>query len=311
MENDTYCVTYLRCADECARDGHFRFAPNMRLLLAIVAFSAFSVFAEEPKTEQKPGPAGGSAGPVSGSAGAKAGSAEKLKPDPTPISGSGEALDTLPSDYRLLVGQCMERFQARDFTGALVAADKADKLMPPTVWTINVRGAVAIERRQFKEGEAYCVEALQKDAQFFPALFNLCEIPFLKGRYAEARAMWEKLLAGYPAQRNSIVRDGTPELLIYRIFLCYLLDRDLNKAKAWLDRLPFPSDTAAYYYAHAAWEKANGHEDQWKYWLRQAEFIWPAAKRTNFTDVLMQIGWIKSDQPETIDASRTPSLSPK
>jgi tetratricopeptide (TPR) repeat protein len=221
--------------------------------------------------------------------------AETPKPEPKPISGSLESFSTLPTDYRILVGQCMERFQARDFVGAIVAADKADAMQPPTVWTINTRAAVAIEQRKFAEGEAYCRTALQQDSQFFPALFNLCEIPFLQGRYSVARTMWEKLLVGYPVRTNTVTRDATPELLMYRIFLCYLLEKDFKNAEIWLDRLPFPSDTAAYFYGHAAWERAHGREDRWEDWIKQAEFIWPAAKRANFTDVLIQLGWIKSD----------------
>src|SRR3712207_5083988 len=65
----------------------------------------------------------------------------------------------LPSQYLLYVAEAMKSFQARDFPGAIAYADRADALLPPTVWTLNVRGAVAIEELRFEEGLKYCQAA--------------------------------------------------------------------------------------------------------------------------------------------------------
>jgi tetratricopeptide (TPR) repeat protein len=199
----------------------------------------------------------------------------------------------MPLEYRQLVVEAMKRFQSRDFTGALNFVDRAEKLQVPTVWTLNVRGAVAIEQRQFEEGERYCNAALKLDPTFFPAKFNLCEIPFLQGRYADARKAWEKLLDEYPVNIARSKEDGTPELLAYRIFLCYLLEKDKKSAREWLDKIPFPSTTPAYHFGHAAWERDQGRMEKWQEWIEQAEFIWPESKRASFTDVLIQLGWLK------------------
>jgi|GEM_PF-1290877 len=271
----------------------------MRLLFAIAASLVTSAFAESPQPKA-PAPA-----PGLPAIDPKTEPKVIPKTEPKILPGSYEAFSVLPSDYRNLIAQCMERFQARDFAGAIVAADKADALQPPSVWTLNTRAAVAIERRKFEEGETLCQAALKQDPEFFPALFNLCEIPFLQGKYSTARTMWQRLLTAYPVRNNTVVRDGTPELLTYRIFLCYLLEKDMKNAEAWLDRLPFPSDTAAYFYAHAAWEKAQGRETRWADWVKQAEFIWPAAKRSNFTDVLIQLGWL-TDPSDAKDAAASP-----
>lgn len=206
---------------------------------------------------------------------------------------SSEEFRKLPLEYRLLVMEALKRFQTRDFTGALSFVDKADALQIPGVWTLNVRGAVAIEKRNFEEGAKYCQQALGLEPDFFPAKFNLCEIPFLQGRYPVARQMWEKLLGEYPINPTQAKEDGTPELLVYRIFLCYMLEKDLQHAKEWMDRIPFPSTTPAYHYANAVWERQHGRQDKWDEWLQQAEFIWPEIKRANFTDVLIQLGWMK------------------
>jgi tetratricopeptide (TPR) repeat protein len=194
-----------------------------------------------------------------------------------------------PQRYQLLIMEAMNSFQLRDFKGALKYADKADEILPPTIWSLNIRGAVAIEERDFANGLKYCNDALRLDPNFFPAKFNICEIPFLQGKYPEARALWTRLYDGTKKD------DPTIELLAYRIFLTYLLEKDFEHAKEWLAKIPFPSQTAAYHYANAAWERQRGNQAKWDEWIQSAQFVWPENKRSAFTDVLIQLGWMKPE----------------
>lgn len=216
------------------------------------------------------------------SAGGKRADAKSGTPD------RAGALWQFPKEYRQILDKAMERFLVRDFKGALANVDQADQILPPTVWTLNMRGAAAIEQRSFAEGVKYCEAALKLDGAFFPAKFNLSEVLFLQGKYAEARALWLRLL-----QNDSGRADTTTELLSYRIFLTFLLEKDTKNAREWLEKIPYPSISPAYPYAHAAWEHEMGKMEKWEEWLKQTENIWPAAERANFTDVLMQLGWIK------------------
>ena len=218
---------------------------------------------------------------------------EKPADDKSGTPGRAGALWQFPKEYRQLVDQAMESFLVRDFKGALANVDKADQVLPPTVWTLNVRGAVAIEQRNFAEGVKYCEAALKLDGAFFPAKFNLSEVLFLQGKYAEARALWLRLLQSYPLHRAPGRADTTAELLLYRIFLTFLLEKDTKNAREWLEKIPYPSSTPAYPYAHAAWEHELGRMEKWEEWLKQTENIWPASERASFSDLLMQLGWIK------------------
>ena len=202
---------------------------------------------------------------------------------------SAQRLSTLPSRYVFLLSEAMRRFQLRDFKGAIDYTDRADEVLPPTAWSFNVRGAVAIELRDFDKGYKFCSDALKLDPGFFPAKFNICEIPFLQGKYAEARGLWLKLF--------TTVKPGevTAELVIYRVFLTYLLENDFDRAKEWMDKIPFPSQTPAYQYAQAAWARQKGSLEKWDEWIRSAAYIWPEAKRSEFMDVLIQLGWLKRE----------------
>ena len=191
-----------------------------------------------------------------------------------------------PSRYVSLLSEAMKHHQARDFRGAAYFVDRADEILRPTAVSLNVRGAIAIELRDFERGFKFCKDALTIDPEFFPAKFNICEIPFLEGKFAEARVLWQKLLA--TLRRG----DSTGELVIYRIFLTYVLENDFERAKGWLEILPFPSQTPAYQYAHAVWERQKGHISKWEEWNRIAAYAWPAEKRAEYVDVLIHLGWI-------------------
>jgi len=204
-------------------------------------------------------------------------------------TGPGMRLGSLPSRYQFLLAEAMKRFQTRDWKGATDYVDRADEVLPPTAWSLNVRGAIAIEQHDFDRGYKYCSDALKLDPNFFPAKFNISEIPFLEGKYAEARGLWSKVLATLRAG------DSTMELVTYRIFLTYLLENDFDHAKEWLEKIPFPSQTPAYQYAHAAWARQKGDIGKWDDWIRSAAYIWSEDKRSEYVDVLIQLGWLKRE----------------
>jgi hypothetical protein len=258
---------------------------TMRLAVCTLVMFAAAIHAQEPaspKAEPEQPP------PMQGSASGTKKDEGEAKPF-HPSKSAGPATSHFPTQYLLYVAEAMKSFQARDFAGALSYADRADALLPPTVWTLNVRGAVAIERHDFAGGEKFCLDALKMDQNFFPAKFNLCEIPFLQGKYDVARKGWQALYD------HTAPDDPTVELLVYRIFLTYLLESNMPKAKEWLTKLPFPSQTPAYQYANAAWERQNGNLAKWEEWIESADFIWPLSKRSSFSDVLVQLKWLKSD----------------
>lgn len=202
---------------------------------------------------------------------------------------SAQRLATLPNRYLFLLTESMQRFQSRDFKGAIDYIERADEILPPTAWSLNIRGAVAIEQRDFDRGYKLCSDALKLDPGFFPAKFNICEIPFLQGNYREARGMWLKLFA--------TVKPGdlVAELLIYRIYLTYLLENNLPLAREWMEKIPFPSQTPAYQYANATWARHHGQIAKWDEWIQSAAYIWPESKRSEYMDVLIQLGWMKRE----------------
>jgi tetratricopeptide (TPR) repeat protein len=203
--------------------------------------------------------------------------AEEKKEKPAP----------LPPAYHQAIQEAVRRFHARDFDATLARLDEADKLAPANAITLNVRGAIAIERRQFDQGTRLLRDALKLDPKFFPARFNLGEIPFLQKRYAEARQIFEDLLVDDPGN----------ELLLFRIFLTFLLEGNEEAARTALTKIKFPGDTGAYYYAQAAWEFSRGNEPEAQKWIKSGDWVFTREKNIYFADVFYDLGWLKRDAP--------------
>jgi tetratricopeptide (TPR) repeat protein len=200
-----------------------------------------------------------------------------------PVRGADPALKDMSPDYIKAMQGAMRSFQSRDFKTALAMVDKAEGLQQPTAMSINIRAAVAIEEKRFPEGREYCLKALQLDPKFFPAVFNLAEIPFMQGKYTEARLGYEKLMDD----------ESSSDLVKFRIFLTYLLEKNDVQAKEHLDKIPLLNDTPIYFYANAAWEFVHGNEKEAHSFVKSAEAVFPASKVTNFADVMYDLGWLK------------------
>ena len=199
-------------------------------------------------------------------------------------SSPAQAPKDMPPEYVKVVQSAMKAFSTRDFKTTLALVDKAESLYQPTALTVNVRAAIAIEGKKFDEGREHCLKALKLDPKFFPALYNLAEIPFMQAKYAEARLAYEKLLDD---------DESSVDLIKFRLYLTYLLEKNDEVAKQQLDKIPLLNDTPIYFYAYAAWEFAHGDEKKAQSYLNSAETVFPKTKLGNFVDVFYDIGWLK------------------
>lgn len=188
-----------------------------------------------------------------------------------------------PPPYIEMVRAAMQSFTARDFETAIKQVDKADLLFQVTPVALNIRGAIAIEQKKYDEGRDFCLQALKADPNFYPARFNLCEIPFVQGKYKEARALLRNLLESFPKD----------DLVKFRIYLTFLLEKDDDAAQQHRDHVPFLSDSPVYYYTQAAWEFAHGNPTAAKGWLTRGNEVFPPVRHQNYIDVFYDLRWLE------------------
>jgi tetratricopeptide (TPR) repeat protein len=196
---------------------------------------------------------------------------------------SSDPLKDAPPAYRDALIAAMRSFTSRDFAKAREQVQKADSSWQQTPVSLNILGAIEIEQRNFDEGRKLCLAALNKDPRFFPARFNLAEIPFVQGKYTEARTIFLKLQEDEP----------NDDLLKFRIFLTFLLEKNDAEARQHLDQIPLINDSPISFYANAAWEFAHGEEKRAKDWIASGARTFPAIKHINFIEVFYDIGWLQ------------------
>ena len=187
-------------------------------------------------------------------------------------------------EYVTALREAVRAFNGRDFDKALKALDTAETIYPPNALTLNTRGAALIEQKRYDEGAGFCRKALEIDPKFYPARFNLCEVPLVQKHYAEARSMFMKLHDENPKD----------ELVQFRILLTWLLEKNDGEARRVLDSIPFPSNTPAYYYGNAAWEFAHGNAVEGNKWVMRGNWVFKPEVTTNFSQPFLEIGWLKT-----------------
>lgn len=210
---------------------------------------------------------------------------------------SSDPLKDAPPSYREALMGAMRAFTTRDFEKAREQVKKADSSWQQTPVSLNILGAIEIEQKNFEEGRKLCLAALNKDPRFFPARFNLAEIPFVQGKYTEARAMFLKLQEDEPQD----------DLLKFRIFLTYLLEKKESEAKQHLDNIPLINDSPISFYANAAWDFAHGEEAKAKEWIASGARTFAPIKHINFIEVFYDLGWLQRTPKQQVagDAPKT------
>ncbi len=156
---------------------------------------------------------------------------------------SGEKADAADHDQLgTQLNLVREALQAGDLAGARKTLDNALLLAPTDVRVMNIQAAVLTYERNFDEARKVFLKLLGEKPDDFSLNWNLAEVDFLQGNYFSARQRLLKL-------RESRPKD---EMLCYKILLTHLLEGRAHLAKEELEKIPFPSDTAAYYYGRAA-----------------------------------------------------------
>jgi tetratricopeptide (TPR) repeat protein len=173
-------------------------------------------------------------------------------------------------------------FAQRDFPAALDKLDVADQIQPDIPDTWNMRGAIYAEQHAYeKAGDAFEKAGKLNPGDFWPP-YNLAQLLLMEKKYGEAAAAFQKLT----------VYGGHEELVEFKIVFADLLAGKPEEAKPVLDAMKFPSDTAAYYFAHAAWGFANKDQKDGNYWTRTGLKVFGLQECMSFYDAMAGAGWV-------------------
>jgi tetratricopeptide (TPR) repeat protein len=186
--------------------------------------------------------------------------------------------------------QAQQALGQRDLDTARKFVDEADASEPNQPATLNLRGEIMMEQKQFDEAEATFRKALKIDNKFRQAQYNLAQLPFKKKDYAKARDRFEQLFSQTPGGD----RNQAAQLIKYKIYLTFLLEGKDSRAQKMMEQFQFTGDTPALYYAQAAWEFKHNNPTKANDWITSAKKIYSPALNDVFGDSFYDLGWVQS-----------------
>ena len=171
--------------------------------------------------------------------------------------------------------------------------DEAEKQGVRNGFLLDLRGCVLMEQGKLDEAIKAFEASHKEDANWLGHL-HLGDALRRQQKWDEARDAYRGALK----ETNILVIN---ERLRFGVFITYLGAKDEEHARQTLERIPFPTESAAYYFAQAAWAFAHGSNKDAQNWVKRAEEIFPAKSTAWFSRHLFEFGWLKTKPPLTFD----------
>ncbi|MEP7014353.1 MAG: hypothetical protein ABI925_02830 [Verrucomicrobiota bacterium] len=190
------------------------------------------------------------------------------------------------------LGAAREQFARGKLDAALAILDRLDK-SHRTFESLDLRGCIYLEAGKLEEATKAFEAAHGIKFEAFAPKIHLADTLLRQKKFEEAGREYEQL--------TSINAPMWPEYARFGLLLTYLAQHDDPLAKRAFATIPFPTETAAYYYAQAAWGFAHGEKSEPQKWINSAKKIFDASKTSWFDRALFQFGWIKKKPAPAID----------
>jgi predicted Zn-dependent protease len=178
------------------------------------------------------------------------------------------------------IESALKDVDAKQFDQALTKLVVLEKAHPNDPLVLNLIGACHVKKKDYAKAEPYFQKALENSPGFFPALYNLGEVMFLKKDFAAARGHFQSMRAS----------DKRNELLQFKVVLCDLELGENDRAKKVMNAIKYPGDSPAWYYAQAAWELKNGKRAKAREYIAGARYIF-GDKTALFDESFADLGY--------------------
>jgi Flp pilus assembly protein TadD len=218
-----------------------------------------------------------------------------------PLTTAAERSEKTKAVARSKFEQAQQALRQRDFAASAKLVDEADQAEPNQPSTLNLRGEILMQQKQFDQAEAAFKRAAKLDPKFREAQYNLAQIPFKNKDYAKARERFEALFQQTPGGD----KNQAAQLIKFKIYMTLLLEGKESRAQAVMEQFQFTGDTPALYYAQAAWEFKHNNPEKAADWTASAKRIYSPALNSVFADAFYDVGWMQG--PE-IAAAAAPAL---
>ncbi len=183
--------------------------------------------------------------------------------------------------------QAKREFHDAKFESALSHLARSDKPGPEA---LDLRGCVLMEQRKFEEAAQAFDEAHQANPALFAPRLHRGDLFLRQFKFTDARREYQTLLD----ETNILI---SHERLRYALLITFLAEQNDSDARRLLDSIKFPTESAAYYFAQAAWSYAHKDQKSGDEWTAKARQVYDPAATAWFARPLFDLGWIKKKPP--------------
>jgi len=191
------------------------------------------------------------------------------------------------------VASAKREFQNGKLDSAMTILQEAEKRGIRTGRSLDLHGCILMEQGKFDEAIKLFEAARESDRSTYGQLHT--------GDTLRRQQKWEEARAAYQAAAKETNILLTMERLRFGIFMTYLGAKDEERARNACEQITFPTESAAYYYAQAAWAFAHGSNRDGQNWIKRAQEIHPPKSTAWFARHLYDFGWLKSKPPLVAD----------
>ncbi len=191
----------------------------------------------------------------------------------------------------------VQRLQAEGKNAnALEKLNLAEELQPQSPIIPNARGSIYTAMRNFDKARECFNKAKEQSPDSFEPKFNLTELNYVQGKYADAEASFSKLLTDFPK-----IRQEVRHLIQFKVLVCQLKQDKVSEAETTKKAFTFMDDTPAYYFTQAAFAFQKNNKPDAQEWLTKAGTIFKLPDNAAYLDTLMEAHWIDSiSVPESV-----------
>jgi tetratricopeptide (TPR) repeat protein len=179
------------------------------------------------------------------------------------------------------------------YADAMVKLDEAEKLKPGNPDVYNIRGSLLLspQMRDAEKAREQFRKALALEPAAMPPLFNIAEVDFVIGAYADAAKGFSDVLAKFPKLPLPV-----RHLVTFKVLICQAKQGKIEEAEKTLkENFTFMDDTPAYYFSMAAISLQKKDEKLGNDWLAKAQHIFTKPSDTSsYLDSLMESHYIDS-----------------
>lgn len=189
-----------------------------------------------------------------------------------------------------LLDAAKREFHQGNLNAAVRALDQLEAAAQPNAQSLDMRGCIFMEQKKLDDALAAFRAAHAADAAIFAPRLHIGDALLRQQKWEEARAAHEVVMR----ETNILI---SHEKLRFGVLMTHLGAGDKAGGQPAFERVTFPTESPAYYYAQAAWAFANGSKRDGEKWMRTAADIFDAKATAWFERPFYEIGWIKTKPP--------------